>query len=273
MAASIEYESPDGNVWLLSSTEKLPASVQPVVLTEDGVDGFSSKVERSEVEAVGRYGARPSGWKAPPLEITLDYAVRAPKGELEATMRAWRRAWDSVEPGDYGDPGVVRRGRLRVFSPEGGNFYTEVSSPSFPDWPSSLRDKTVVEEQLKCVSWSGHWLGETEYYTGAFTFRVQGDQPLSPSMRLRWDGRATSVGFPTGLTLNLAATGLARYINLERGMSGQMTRPDGTVDTLGWSSLQGLVHGMSLRPGSESTWSLGPGLTLEVTPRYLSPWR
>lgn len=203
----------------------------------------------------------------------MDYAVRAPKGELESVMRAWRRAWETVEPGDYGDPGVVERGRLRVFSPEGGNFYTEVSSPSFPDWPSSLRNKTVVEEQLKCVSWSGHWLGETTYHTGAFTFRVQGDKPLSPSMRLRWDGQATAIGFPTGLTLNLAATGLERFINLDRGMSGQMTRPDGTVDTLGWSSLQGLVHGMSLRPGSQSTWSLGPGLTLEVTPRYLSPWR
>lgn len=269
--ALVEYESPEGDVWVLSSPERGPG--RRIFLKPDGVGGLSGVADRTAVESVTRYGARPQGWKLAPLGITLDYTLYAGKGELESLARSWRRAWATEEPGDYGYPHEVKRGRLRVASSAGGSFWTPVSSPVFPDWPNSLRGKTTLEEEMSCKGYLGHWFGEPSFHEGTVKFRVKGDRPLSPQLRLRWDGSATAVTFPSGFRLTLGATRQERIINLDRGMSGQVTRPDGTVDTLAWSGLQGLVHGMSLRPGDESSWVLGAGLTLEVTPRYLTPWR
>lgn len=270
----VSYESPNGDEWSLLTPDRAPRSSQPVRIVEDGVQGLVGRVEREETESITGYGVRSLGWRTPPLEITLEYVLRSEPGELETLSRAWRQAWEFEQPGDYFDVGPAPRpGKLRVWSPVSEYFWTPVTDPQFPDWPNSLRSARRVRESMSCRGRLGHWFGDVRRFTGAATVRVPGDKPLSPSCRLVWDGSATSVTFPSGLTVNLPAIGVTRYINLDRGMSGQMTRPDGTVDTGGWSSLQGVVSGISLRPNVDSSWVLGPGLTLEVTPRYLSPWR
>lgn len=256
----VEYESPEGELWTLISPE-LDRS-RRVSLNPDGLEGLAGRVEETEVESVTQYGVRGDGWKIPAVESTVSYTVRAPSGELEQTARAWRRAWDPLEAG-----------RLIVRSVHSGRFWCPVSVPSFPDFPHGLHRRRTLDESVTFRNKKGHWFGETERFTGTAVVRPPGDRPLAPSCRLAWDGRATSVTFPSGLTVNLPNIGMERHINLDRGMSGQMTRPDGTVDTGGWSSLQGIVHGVSLRPGVETTWVLGDGIVLEVTPRYLSPWR
>lgn len=258
----VEYESPDGDVWTLITPERGRSRSQRVVLAPEGLEGLSGQVEETEVESVTGYGVRGDGWKIPVLDSTVSYTLRAPMGELEQTARAWRRAWPSWEPG-----------RLIVRSAFGEDFWCPVSVPAFPEFPNGLHRRTTLQESVTFRNKKGHWFGSTELFTGPVTVRVGGDRPLSPSLRLRWDGQATSVIFPSGLRVNLPAIGVERIINLDRGMSGQMTRPDGTVDSGGWSSLQGIVHGVSLRPGEETTWVLGAGIALEVTPRYLSPWR
>lgn len=272
----VVYESPEGEEWPLITPRRGNARDQPVRLLEESVEGFAGRVEREETESITGYGVRSLGWRTPPLEITLEYLLRSGLGEMEDLVRSWRSAWDFEQPGDYFDAGPAPEpGRLRVYSPVSEHFWTPVSDPVFPDWPNSLRSARRVQEQMTCRGKLGHWFGDTIRFTGAGTFRVNppGDRPLSPSLRLVWDGRATSFQFPSGLRVNLPAIGVTRIINLDRGMSGQMTRPDGTVDTGGWSSLQGIVSGVSLRPGVDSIWFIGEGLTLEVTPRYLSPWR
>lgn len=263
----ISYESPSGDVWELAA----PGSgrYRPVSLVEGGTEGFVGRVERSTTDTV--VGVRSRGWKLVPLEITLKYYLRASRGEMGQVSRLWRDAWDHEQPGDYFDLEAPRLGRLVVDRVE-GRFWTPVSDPIFPDIEQDLRSQTIVQEELSCVGLDGCWFGETVSYTGEAVVRAQGDRPLSPSLRLVWDGSATSVTFPSGLKLNLPAIGSERNINLDRGMSGQMTRPDGSVDTGGWSSLQGLVSGVSLRPGVESLWVIGSGLRLDVTPRFLSPW-
>ena len=93
------------------------------------------------------------------------------------------------------------------------------------------------------------------------------------SMRLHWTGEASSVTFPDGRKVTFPKLGAERYINLDFGMAAQVTRPDGTVDTNAWSGINGAIHGMTLAPNEPTEWVLGAGMTLEVTPRYLSPWR
>jgi len=90
-------------------------------------------------------------------------------------------------------------------------------------------------------------------------------------MKLVWLGNQATVKFPSGLTVALPGINVERHINLDRGFSGQVTKPDGTVDTGLWSSFQGLISGLSLTPGEPTTWELGTGVELHVTPRYLSP--
>lgn len=257
----LNYESPDGDVWGMVSPDDRTA---PVVIPEDGIQGLVGRIEWTTTESVNQYGVRHDGFRTAPLDITLDYVLRSHAGDMETLSRMWERAWSFAEPG-----------KLRLFSAAGGMFWTPVHEPVFPDWPFAFRRQRLVQGQMSCRGLLGHWFGETERFTGAGTFRVNpgGDRPLAPSLKLIWDGSETSFRFPSGLQVNLPAIGAERHINLDRGMSGQMTRPDGTVDSGGWSSLQGIVSGVTLRPGEDSVWVLGAGITLEVTPRYLSPWR
>lgn len=271
---TVNYVSPDGEVWNLTPDPRGAGDTPMIVLIAEEVTGFEGRVERTTGESVNGLGVRSLGWRTPPLDITLGYLLRAGRGDLPAWRAAWRSAWEIDVPGDYpGDLAPAEPGRLEVATGGGERFWTPVVDAVFPDLPHGLGGETRLQESMTCRSLVGHWFGETESYEGSFTFTVRGDRPLSPSMRLVWDGSATSVTFPSGLTLNLGAINQPRFINLDRGKSGQVTRPDGSVDTLAWSNLQGLVHGMALRPESESTWVLGSGLTLEVTPRFLSPWR
>lgn len=268
------FTSPNGESWNLTPENVGGIRVPSVMLLEEEVTGLVGRVDRTLGESVNAYGSRSLGWRTPPLDISLGYLLRSARGDMPVWSSTWRSAWDIDVPGDYpGDLVPATPGRLEVATGGGERCWTPVVGADFPDLPHGLGGVTKLREVMACRSMVGHWFGEVESYTGTFTFVVRGDRPLSPKMRLVWDGSATSVTFPSGLKLNLAAGEGVRFIDLDRGMSGQVTRPDGSVDTLGWSALQGLVHGMSLRPGSESSWVLGSGMTLEVTPRFLSPWR
>lgn len=267
---TVSYESPAGDLWTLITPDG--SRDLPIFLADNDLSGWSGKVSRSDSQSVTRLGARSTGWKLDPLKIEIPYVAQALSGTVDTVLREWRRAWDFEQPGDYGYPTTVRSGKLWV-ADGGESYWAPVCDPEFPDLPKHSQRVRAVEEVMSCRSMVGHWFGATEHFEGTVSIRVRGDRPLSPSLRLAWDGSATSVTFPSGLKLNLPNVGGRRFINLDRGMSGQVTREDGSVDTGGWSALQGLVHGLSLRPGDTSDWVLGPGLTLEVTPRFLTPWR
>lgn len=271
---TVSYNSPSGESWLLITPEPGVSRQLSVFLADSDLEGLAGVPERSDSSLVTGYGARPRGWSLPALESSFEYWARSETGELETVLRSWRDAWDFEQPGDYYDAGhQVTFGELWVSSPVGGAFWAEVSDPVFPSFPAGVNRAREVRESMSFRIRSGHWWGESEFFTGEVVVRPEGDRPLSPRCRLLWDGSATSVTFPSGLTVSLPEIGVERIINLDRGMSGQVLRPDGTVDTGGWSALQGVVHGVSLRPKVESRWVLGDGVTLEVTPRFLSPWR
>lgn len=261
----VEYESPGGRLWELTA----PGADRwkNLFLLPGGLSGLSGRVEWEEVETVTGYGVRPANrraWRTPPFDVTLTLGMRAPRGELESLSRRWERDWSGVEPGT-----------LILRSVAGGRFEASVTDAVFPDWPSNLNNLTYLETSVTARVRAGHYLGKRETWgPGTHTIRVKGHDPLSPSCRLVWDGQATSVTFPSGITVTLpAVTGGTRYINMDRGMMGQVTKPDGTVDSVVWSALQSSIKGITLTPSQQSTWTLGSGLQLHVTPRYISPWR
>lgn len=259
----VEYEPPTGPRWMLTSADG--DRHRNIFLQPDGISGLRGRVEWDESESVNQYGVRRTGrqnFRTPPLDISLNVGLRAERGEMESLVRRWDRVWSFFEPG-----------RLHVRSVAGGVFWTPVVDPVFPDWPDNLVSRRYLEVSMSCRALKGHWFGRTEQYVGEVQVHAKGDAPLASSCRLVWDGRATSFKVPGGDTIFLTSVSGKRFINLDRGMTGQVTTDTGSVDSATWSALLGKVHGVSLEPGSATEWQLGAGLTLEVTPRYLSPWR
>ena len=256
----ISYVSPSGEVWGLSYPTVAESEVQRVVLAEDGLSGATATLEETEVESVNRYGSRMAGFKLPAFDVTTGVIITSDVMPLGRQEAAWRNAWSPF-----------KTGKMTVVARNGANRWTPARLVSMPDVPRELKNGRYLETSVTWKLTAGCWFGATQKHTGAFDLTPTGDLP--PALKLRWDGSETHVAFPDGRRLNFPALGSERIINLDFGMAGQVTRTDGTVDTNVWSGLQGKVHGMSLTPHELTEWNLGPGMTLEVTPRYLSPWR
>ena len=256
----VSYSSPQGHGFELLSPPGEGRRRKPVNVPENGLDGLVGELDFTTLESVTRYGARQVGFKASPVSFDLPVVVTNADKPLDAQDREWRQAWSPFKDG-----------RLTVVNVAGQNRWTPVRLESMTAPPHLLHRKRSVEMTVSARAMSGCWFGATQKHTGDFGLSPTGDLP--PVLKLRWDGVETHVTFPDGRSLNFPALGSERIINLDFGMAGQVTRPDGTVDTNVWSGLQGKVHGMSLAPHELTEWDLGPGMTLEVTPRYLSPWR
>lgn len=249
----IEISPPSGESFILAGGKSQRAFILP-----DTVSGFETPVEHTFLESVTAYGDRSVGWKIPAVESSFGFYLRDSSGVADV-YRRFRRAFRT-------------RSQL-VFRSPAGTFYSRVEIPVFTDANRDLATRRSFKGEVSFRRPDGCWFGETEYFTGNATVMVDGDAPLVPSLRLRWSGEESHVTFPDGRRINFPALGAQRLINLDFGMSAQVTRPDGSVDTQVWSGLRGKVHGMTLAPHEVSEWSLGSGMTLEVTPRYLSPWR
>lgn len=285
----ITYTAPHspGEQFILHTMLDAEADEQRVVLKEDGFSGGVGQVDFSMAESVNRFGARATGWRVPYFDGSLDVTVRPGSGGLPDTVRDWRRAWSHFEDG-----------KLKVVARDGGNREARVRLLSFSDVPGDPAGATLHEETVHFVCLDGFWRGPTTRRTGAFEVAVPGD--LAPSLRLWWDGETeTEFRLPSGLKVSLTtkpasspgswlddyiirlpgndSTGPAklgpRFINLDRGMQGQVTREDGRVDSGTWSSLRGVLVGETLTPHRVYSFELGPGLELWATPRYLTPWR
>ena len=249
----IEIVPPTGESFILAGGRNQRAFILP-----DTVSGFETPVEHTYRDSVTSYGDRSVGWKIPAVESSFEFYLRD-AADVADVYRRFRRAF--------------RSGSQIVFRSPAGVFYSRIEVPVFTDANRELSTRRSFQGEVSFRRPDGCWLGETEYFTGNATVMVDGDEPLAQSMRLHWTGEASSVTFPDGRKVTFPELGAERYINLDFGMAAQVTRPDGTVDTNAWSGINGAVHGMTLAPNEPTEWVLGAGMTLEVTPRYLSPWR
>lgn len=260
----ITYTAPHqpGETFILHTMLDAEADEQRVVLKEGGFAGGSGSVDFTTHESVNRYGVRPAGFTVPEFTGSLDVAVRrGPDESVMDTLRDWRRAWSHFEDG-----------KLKVVARDGGNREARVRLVGFSDVPVDPAGAGLHEETVSFRCMDGFWRGPTMRRTGAFEVSVPGDLP--PLLRLRWDGETeTSFNLPSGLTVNLTRAAGTRFINLDRGMQGQVTTEAGEVDSLAWSSLRGVLVGETLTPHRRFAFELGEGLELLATPRYLTPWR
>ena len=258
----VTYTAPHspGEQFILHSMLDAEADEQRVVLKDGGFSGGVGQVDFSMAESVNRFGSRATGWRVPSFDGSLEVAVRPGPGGLSDTVRDWRRAWSHFEDG-----------KLKVVARDGGNREARVRLVGFSDVPVDPAGATVHEETVSYRCLEGFWRGLTIRRTGVFELSVPGDLP--PLLRFWWDGSATSFRLPFGLRVNLTRGAGPRFINLDRGMQGQITREDGTVDSGTWSSLRGVLVGETLTPHRRYSFELGAGLELLATPRYLTPWR
>lgn len=255
---TITVVAPSGDQFVISDP-KLHRQ-QSVVLLEEGFDGGEGKVDHTTQESVTRYGVRRTGFKVPPISGSLKVLVTDHVEDLSVAFRRWRAAWSYTQPG-----------KLKVEWRDGHTSEIEVVLADAAPLPSSFVGLHVMEDEIKWENFSGVWSGGVRTYAGNVTVTTPGDLP--PKLRLKWDGRSTSFTLPSGLRVSLGSDPGTRWIDLERGMQGQVTDEDGNVDTGTWSSLRGVLVGETLQPHTKNDFQLGAGLTLEVTPRYLSPWR
>ena len=260
-AARISYVDPRGKVWVLWSTEEAETAGQEVFLPEDGWDGGESELDFIEAETVGRFGSNVRGWKAPAFDGELSLWLRGDKRPTAQVWKQWQHAWSSFP----------QFGQLRVMSEAGVNRYANAKLRGFSKPKFFPRGRVAMEHAVSWRCLDGCWYGEVERFTGNVALSAGGDLP--PLLKLKWDGRATSVRFPAGNTVSLSSIGAERVINLDRGYMGQVTDVDGNVDSQSWSVLRGVIGGVEIAPDEVAHFELGEGLTLEVTPRFLSPWR
>ena len=260
-AARISYVDPTGKVWVLWGTEDSAVRGQEVFLPEGGWDDGEAAVDFVEQETVGRFGAGVRGWKVPAFDGELSLWIKGDKRPTVQAWQRWQRAWSAFKP----------FGQLRVMSEAGVNRYANVKLRGFSKPEFFPRGDVLMEHSVSYRCLDGCWFGEVEKFTGTVSISAGGDLP--PLLRLRWDGQATSVRFPAGNTVLLSSIGAERWINLDRGYMGQITDVDGNVDSQAWSVLRGVIGGVEIAPDEVANFELGVGLTLEVTPRFLSPWR
>ncbi|OFP19930.1 hypothetical protein HMPREF2996_00195 [Corynebacterium sp. HMSC066C02] len=259
----ITYTAPHrpGEQFILHSMLDTEADEQRVVLKEGGFGDGVGGVDFTSVESVTRYGSRVAGMKVPAFTGSLDVVVRpGPDESVMETLRDWRNSWS-----------YFADGKLKVVARDGGDREARVRLVSFAEVPFDPSGVTLIEDSVQYQCLDGYWSGGVRAYTGNVTVTSPGDLP--PKLRLRWDGQATAFSLPSGLSLSLATGPGVRWIDLERGMQGQVTDEGGNVDTGTWSSLRGVLVGETLQPHTKNDFQLGAGLTLEVTPRFLSPWR
>ena len=259
----ITYTAPHtpGETFILHTMLDAEADEQRVVIKESGFAGGVGSVDFTTHESVNRYGVRPVGFTVPEFTGALDVSVRTgPDESVMDTFRDWRRAWSFFDEGS-----------LKVVARDGGNREARVRLVRFSEVPFDPSRVNLLEERVEYRCFEGFWRGPTMHRTGSFEVAVPGDLP--PMLRLRWDGSETSFRLPSGLRVSLTRAAGTRFINLDWGMQGQITREDGTVDSLTWSSLRGVLVGETLTPHRLYSFELGAGLELLATPRYLTPWR
>ena len=259
----ITYTAPHrpGEQFILHSMLDAEADEQRVVLKESGFGGGFGEVDFSSAESVTRYGSRVVGSKVPALDGELDVVVRpGPDDSVMETLRDWRNSWSYFDDG-----------KLKVVARDGGNREARVRLVNFGEVELDPSGARLIEDSVRYKCLDGYWSGGVRTYAGNVTVTTPGDLP--PKLRLKWDGRSTNFTLPSGLTVRLGSGPGTRWIDLERGMQGQVTDEAGNVDTGTWSSLRGVLVGETLQPHTNNDFQLGAGLTLEVTPRFLSPWR
>lgn len=255
----IAYTSPDEERYGLHYPTIAESKVQRVVMKPGGLEGATAQPEFTDYESVNGFGARQGSFKLPPVEVTTEVTITSDVQSLSAQEAEWRRAWSHFKDG-----------RIEVRSRGEETRWAPARLVGMPDLDEELKGRRYFETSVTWRNMKGCWFGETHPQTGEFELGPTGDLP--PSLRLRWSGEESHVTFPDGRKVNFPVFGSERIINLDFGMSGQVTKPDGTVDTNVWSGLQGKVQGMTLTPHETYEWVLGAGMMLEVTPRYLSPW-
>ena len=255
----ITYTAPDGEVWGLHYPTVEESEVQRVVMAPGGMDGASVSPDFTDEESVNQFGARQASFRLPPFEVTTGVTITSDVQPLAFQERDWRRSWS-----------FFKDGRMTVVGRDGQNRWTPARLVAMPDVDRELMGERYFETEVKWRSMKGIWFGPIREYLGTVTIYPPGD--VWPSLRLKWDGSATSVTFPTGQTVHLPQIAGERFINLDYGYSGQVTYPDGKPDSAAWSALQGLVGGITIEPYEAASFTLGDGLALEVTPRYFSPW-
>ena len=256
----IAYISPDGERYGLHYPTVAESNVQRVVMKPEGLEGATAQPEFTDYESVNGFGARQGSFKLPPVEVTTEVTITSDVQPVSMQEAEWRRAWSHFKDG-----------RIEVRSRGVETRWAPARLVAMPDIGEELKGLRYFETSVTWRNMKGCWFGEMILLAGEVVLVPAGDLP--PSLRLHWTGEASSVTFPDGRKVTFPELGAERYINLDFGMSAQVTRPDGTVDTNVWSGINGVVHGMTLAPNEPTEWVLGAGMTLEVTPRYLSPWR
>lgn len=255
----VSYSSPQGHGFELLSPPGEGRRRRPVNIPPNGLDGLKESLDFTDIESVTRFGARQKDFRAPSAEFDLPVVVTNIDKSLDEQDRDWRQAWSPFKDG-----------RLSVVNVAGQNRWVPVRLKSMTSPPHLLHRKRSFEMTVSARAMAGCWFGAVQRFFDTVTIKPVGQ--VSPSLRLKWDGSASAVGFPDGRTVNLPAISGPRFINLDYGMSGQVTFEHGLVDSVAWSQLRGLVSGLTLTPHEPASFVLGVGLSLEVTPRYLSPW-
>lgn len=270
----VTFAAPGDNAdrWMLSGVQGEQHDAQRVILLEGGFTGGVAYPTMERPAAPTGYGVRVAeGFSLPEMTGGLSVVVTSAGDPAGRNLRDWRRAWSATLPAFPGGP--TRPGRLIVEARDGGNYWCPVVLASGPESPE--REPAHVElipDSVEWVSPAGCWNGRRhEYEAGAHTVVPAGD--LSPHVELVWDGTPGTIVFPNGSSLTLGTAAAGPYtINLDRGMYGHTTGPDGKTARHVWAAFRGTVSGVTLAPHMSANFTIPDGVKLVISERFYTPW-
>ncbi|WP_313548337.1 hypothetical protein [Corynebacterium sp.] len=277
----IAYRAPgeSGSTWNLATPIGAERQGQSVLLLKGGTEDFDAQPALTKRATVNGFGERAIAANLPSFGSSIKVLIGKHGIDLREADRAWRQAWQLVihngELPNFDPFDPTLSGRFIISETGGRNLWLPVYATEMSSLDANYRGRRTLESTITWESLAGTYFGSKITKEGTFVLTVPGD--TYPAARLRWDtSQSGYVAMPNGQSLTLEpgpGTSGIRYINLERGYAGQVTREDGTVDTEVWSQLRGAVLGIHLTPHEEINWAMTIGLSLEVVPRHLSPWR
>lgn len=263
----ITVSHPNGQLFPIATTRPEERRNQRVMLLKDGAAGFEAYPAVNTKPSTTGIGERIINRTVGAFSGSLKVLVGAPGLNLQKIDNDWRNTWAT-------DPTRQKPTRITVVGEGAQNRHINVYATGISDLPSSYRGIPSYECTVAWKSYSAYWNGPTaKYGPGTHTVIATGD--MIPNARLIWDtSKSATATLPHGQTLTLnAANAGKRYIDLSPGKVGHVTTDTGTTDSIMWSQLRGALLGAHVPPHTPTTWTLSDGLTLEVTPRYYTPWR
>lgn len=263
MAITVVWEGVNGMPFALEG--ELDKLRGPILSKPTGLTG---SINRTLVQNPNGVGSIISGYSIPIMEGSLAARVYADPETGLTVGETYESFVTSFSP--------IKPGRLTVTDSRGYPWHCDLLlSETIPTPEQSPLTVPLpwMDVTISVVCMQGLWVGETKTYGPGASVQVEnpGDFPCYP--KIVWKGRDKTVTPPGATPISLPTTNATRVLDSDPGTGYVITDRAGSVDVGVWRTMRGLAVYGRVDAGDKAVWGASEGVTLEVTPLCMNPWR